>query len=73
MADSYTHNTIKIMGSCQGNELIILIDSGSIYSFINEQVIKEIKAFTIKTFMLVVIVANGSMTQSKEGQIWILA
>jgi len=73
LADSYTHNTIKIMGSCQGNELIILINSGSIYSFINEQVIKEIKAFTIKTFMLVVIVANGSMTQSKQGHIWILA
>jgi hypothetical protein len=53
--------------------LIILINSGSIYSFINEQVIKEIKAFTIKTFMLVVIVANGSMTQSKQGHIWILA
>ena len=29
LADNYAHNTIRIKGSYQGRDLIILIDSGS--------------------------------------------
>ncbi|XP_011047148.1 PREDICTED: uncharacterized protein LOC105141587 [Populus euphratica] len=36
LAENDTYNTIRIKGNCQDKDLIILIDSGSTHSFINE-------------------------------------
>jgi hypothetical protein len=61
LADNDTYNTIRIKGNCQGQNLIILIDSGSTYSFINESTIKALNATTSKTTLLAVTVANGNV------------
>jgi len=42
LADNYAHTTIRIRGSYQGKELIILIESGSTHSFINANVVGEL-------------------------------
>ena len=47
-ADCYAYNTIQIRGCCQGRDLIILIDSGSTHSFIDEKVIKDSKLSLLK-------------------------
>ena len=60
-ADCYAYSTILIRGCCQGRDLIILIDSGSTHSFIDEKVIKGLKAVIVKTTVLTVIVANGNI------------
>ena len=41
--------------------MIILIGSGSIHNFIDEQVVRSIKAATIKTTIIAVTVANGNI------------
>jgi hypothetical protein len=61
LADSDTYNTIRIKGNCQGQNLVILIDSGSTYSFINKGTIKALKASTSKTTLLAVTVANENV------------
>jgi len=61
LADNDTYNTIRIKGDCQGQNLIILINSGSTHSFINESTIKALNATTSKTTLLVVMVANGNV------------
>jgi hypothetical protein len=43
LADNYAHNTIRIRGSYQGRDLIILIDSGSTHSFIDASVARELQ------------------------------
>ena len=61
LADSDTYNTIRIKGNCQGQNLVILIDSGSTHSFINKGKIKVLNAPTSKTTLLAVTVANGNV------------
>jgi len=61
LADNDTYNTIRIKGDCQGQNLIILINSGSTHSFINESTIKALNATTSKTTLLAVMVANGNV------------
>ena len=61
LADNNTYNTIKIKENCQGQNLIILIDSGSTYSFINKGTIKALNATTSKTTLLAVTVANENV------------
>lgn len=60
-ADCYAYNTIQIRGCCQGRDLIILIDSRSTHSYIDEKVIKGLKVVIVKTTVLTVIVANGNI------------
>jgi hypothetical protein len=63
LVDIYAHNTIRIKGSYQGKELvIILIDSRSTHSFINEYVINVVKVTIIKTIVSAIIVVNGNVT-----------
>lgn len=57
MAKNYIDNTIRIKESCQGEELIILIGSGSTHNFIDEKVMLRIKA----TIVLAVTVANENI------------
>ena len=61
LADNDTYNTIRIKGNCQGQNLIILIDSGSTHSFINKATIQALKATTSKTTLLAVTVSNGNV------------
>ena len=42
LADNYANNTIRIRCSYQGKELVILIDSGSTHSFIDENIAGEL-------------------------------
>jgi len=49
LADSGTYNTIRIKGDCQGRDHVILIDSGSMHSFIDESMIKKLNIVTGKT------------------------
>lgn len=51
--------TIKIQGETRGRKLVILTDTGSTHSFIEINVVKEIKATITTTSPLLVIVANG--------------
>jgi hypothetical protein len=43
LAENYAHNTIKIKENCQNKNLIIIIDSVSAHSFIDEYLLKEIR------------------------------
>lgn len=52
LVKSYAYNTFRIEGSCQGRDIVIVIDSDNTYSFISELVIKEIKAIVEKTTTL---------------------
>jgi len=61
LAKIYAYNTIKAKGSCQGNDLIILINSSNTYSFINEYVIKGSDVVIRKTIVLVVTVVNRNV------------
>jgi hypothetical protein len=61
LAKSDTYNTIKIKGDCEGRDFIILIDSGSTHSFIDESMIKKLNVVTSKTTLLAIIVANGNV------------
>jgi len=61
--DSYAYNTIRITRSCQRKELIILIDSESIYSFIDEQVIKEVKASILAMFVFRKVISRKSLSK----------
>jgi len=54
-------NTIRIKGSCQNKNLIILIDSCSTHSFIDEHVVKEIKTAIKRTIVLVETIANNNV------------
>ena len=58
----YAHNTIRIKGSYQGKEMVILIDSRSTHSFINEHVINVVKVTIIKTIVSTITVVNGNVT-----------
>jgi hypothetical protein len=60
-AENYVDNTIRIKGSCQGEELIILIDSESTHSFIDEKVMLRIKVAMVRTTVLAVTVANENI------------
>ena len=61
LADNYAHNTIRIKGSYQGRDLIILIDSGSTHSFIDANVAGELQLPVENSPVLAVTVANGSV------------
>ena len=61
LAENDTYNTIRIKGNCQGRDLIILIDSGSTHSFIDEATITELNVSKSKTTLLAVTVANGNV------------
>jgi hypothetical protein len=61
LVDNDTYNTIWIKGNCQGQNLIILINNGSTYNFIEEITTKEINAPISKTTLLAVTVANGNV------------
>jgi hypothetical protein len=61
LAENDAYNTIKIKGNCQGRDLIILIDSGSTYSFIDEGAITELNVAKSKTTLLAITVANGNV------------
>ena len=61
LANNYAHNTIRIRGSYQGRDLIILIESGSTYNFLNASVAGELQLPVENSPMLAVIVANGSI------------
>jgi hypothetical protein len=52
---------IRIKRNCQNNNLIILTDSGSTHSFIDEHVVKEIKTTIETTTVLAVIMANETV------------
>jgi hypothetical protein len=52
---------IKIKGDCQGRDFIILIDSGSMHSFIDESMINKLNFVTSKTTLLAVTVVNGNV------------
>ena len=61
LVENDTYNTIRIKGNCQGRDLIILIDSGSTHSFIDEATIIELNVSKNKTTLLAVTVANGNV------------
>ena len=48
----YAYNTFRITGSCQGRDIVILIDSDNAHNFISELVIKEIKEIVERTIIL---------------------
>jgi hypothetical protein len=52
LVKSYAYNTFRIKGTCQGTDIVILIDSDNAHSFISELVIKEIKVIVEKTTTL---------------------
>jgi hypothetical protein len=62
LVDVYAHNTIRIKGSNQRKELVILIDSISTHSFINEYVINVVKVTIIMTIVSAIIIVNGNVT-----------
>lgn len=61
IANIYAYNTIKTKGSCQGNDLIILINSSNVYSFINKYLIKGLDVIIRKIIVLVVRVVNRNV------------
>jgi hypothetical protein len=52
LVKSYAYNTFRIKGTCQGRDIVILIDSDNAHSFVSELVIKEIKVIVEKTTTL---------------------
>jgi len=75
LAESYVNNTIRTLGCYQGKNLIILIYSERTNSFIDELVIKEIKAIIRKAIILEIIIANGSTMRCDNhspGFIWFM-
>lgn len=65
-AENYVDNTIRKKGSCQGEELILLIDSESTHSFIDEKVMLRIKVAMVRTTVLAVTVANENIMRCDE-------
>ena len=61
LADNYAHNTIRIRGSYQSRDLIILIDSGSTHSFLDSSIAGELQLPIENSPVLAVTVANGSI------------
>ena len=61
LADNYAHNTIRIRGSYQSRDLIILIDSGSTHSFLDSSIAGELQLPIENSLVLAVTVANGSI------------
>lgn len=69
-AENYVDNTIRKKGSCQGEELILLIDSEidseSTHSFIDEKVMLRIKVAMVRTTVLAVTEANENIMRCDE-------
>jgi hypothetical protein len=61
LAESYTHNTIRIRGSYLGKTLVILIVNGSIHNFIDRCIVKKVKVMMEIVITLVVIVVNENV------------
>lgn len=57
---------IKVGGRCRGNDLMILIDSGSTHSFLDENTAGRLKCQLTGTLPLSVTVANGQRVLSNS-------
>lgn len=59
------HNpkTMQFLGSIQGVDLLVLLDSGSSHSFVSSQVADQLQGLTLLPQVLSVQVANGSRLQ----------
>ena len=60
-----TGKIIKVKGMAGKRSLMVLIDSGSTHSFLDEATAKALKCKVTATFPLSVTVANGSKMYSK--------
>ena len=61
-----SNKIIKVEGQVRDKKLMILIDSGSTHSFLNEKTTKDLGCDLQKTFPLSVTVANGNKVYSKS-------
>jgi hypothetical protein len=56
--------TLKFVGSIQGNSVVVLIDSGSSYSFISAKLAPSLLGISTMPHLVLVQVANGQILQS---------
>ena len=61
-----TNKIIKVGGKARSRKLMVLIDGGSTYSFLDENTAKDLHCKLKSTFLLSVAVANGSKMHSKS-------
>jgi predicted aspartyl protease len=59
MTGTKAPNTIRVAGTVKGQELTILIDTGSSHSFIDPKIVERMSLPVVKTVPLLVQVANG--------------
>jgi hypothetical protein len=64
--DDSVSRTMKFMGTIQGMELLILLDSGSSHSFLSAQVAQHIQGVSSLPQMMSVQVANGDRIQCMQ-------
>ena len=64
--DDSTSRTMKFMGTIQGMELLILLDSGSSHSFLSAHVAQHIQGVSSLPQMMSVQVANGDRIQCMQ-------
>jgi hypothetical protein len=64
--DDSASRTMKFMGTIQGMELLILLDSGSSHSFLSAQVAQHIQGVSSLPQMMSVQVANGDRIQCMQ-------
>lgn len=59
-------STLKLTGTINKLEVQVLIESGSTNSFIDSTVLQRLKITPAKTYPLIVTVANGNKTVSRD-------